>query len=125
MHVYCNNNYRTQTVLNLAVRSDQMVREVKSREQDLQNLTTPCAIVLHTHVVIYNVDRCAMFTVLYTVEPLITDIPNSGHLPNNGQESMHQPYFPLLHYKTNLPRADTSLFRTMDSYVCTNKQWPM
>ena len=44
-----------------------------------------------------------------TVEPLIMDIPSSGHLPNNGQDFVHQPYFPLLLYKTNLPRVDTSL----------------
>ena len=50
------------------------------------------------------------------------DIPNSGHLPNNGQESVHQPYFPLLQYKINLPQADTYLLQTMDSYMCTNKQ---
>ena len=50
------------------------------------------------------------------MELLITDIPNSGQLPNNEQESVHQPYFPLLQYKTNLPQADTSLLRTTDSY---------
>ena len=67
----------------------------------------------------------------HTVEPLIrtlpivdtyliTDIPNSGHLPNNGQESVHQPYFPQ--YNTNLTRVDMSLLWTTDSCVCTNKQ---
>ena len=56
------------------------------------------------------------------MEPLITDIPNSGHLPNNGQESVHQPYFPLLYYKTNLARADSFLLRTMDNCACINKQ---
>ena len=55
-----------------------------------------------------------------TVESLLTDIPNSGHLPNNEQEPMHQQYFPLLQYKTHLPRTDTSLLRTTDSYACTN-----
>ena len=50
------------------------------------------------------------------------DIPNSTKLPNNGQESVHQPYFLLLQYKTNLPQADTSLLQTTDSYACTNKQ---
>ena len=52
-------------------------------------------------------------------------IPNSRHLPNNRQDSVHQPYFPLLQYKTNLSQADTSLLRTMDSYACTNKQRPI
>ena len=36
-----------------------------------------------------------IFVLESTVEPLLTDIPNSGHLPNNGYESVHQPYFPL------------------------------
>ena len=48
--------------------------------------------------------------------------PNSGRLPNNGQESVHQPYFPLLQYKTNLPRADITLLQTTASYACTSKQ---
>ena len=29
-----------------------------------------------------------------TVEPLLTDTPNSGHLPYNGQQSMYQLLFP-------------------------------
>ena len=32
--------------------------------------------------------------VVYTVEPPITDTPNNGHLPYNGQQSMYQQLFP-------------------------------
>ena len=34
--------------------------------------------------------HCEDKHVVDTVEPPITDIPNSGQLPHNGQEDMHQ-----------------------------------
>ena len=43
-----------------------------------------------------------------TVEPLLADTPNSGHLPYNGQCAMYQLRFPYILYFKNLPIADTS-----------------
>ena len=47
---------------------------------------------------------------MYTVEPLLADTPNSGHLPYNGQCAMYQLRFPYILYFKNLPKgiADTS-----------------
>ena len=42
-----------------------------------------------------------------TVEPLLADTPNSGHLPYNGQCAMYQLRFPYILYFKNLPIADT------------------
>ena len=70
------------------------------------------------------------------MEPLIMDIPNSGHLhvPNNGQESVHQPYFPQYntkptsHEQTPLYSVQQTAARTPTStvpynFTTINGQW--
>ena len=42
-----------------------------------------------------------------TVEPLLADTPNSGHLPYNGQCAMYQLRFPYILYFKTLRIADT------------------
>ena len=42
-----------------------------------------------------------------TVEPLLADTPNSGHLPYNGQCAMYQLRFPYIPYFKTLRIADT------------------
>ena len=44
---------------------------------------------------------------MYTVEPLLADTPNSGHLPYNGQCAMYQLCFPYIPYFKTLRIADT------------------
>ena len=43
-----------------------------------------------------------------TVEPLLADTLNSGHLPYNGQRAMYQLLSPIKLYVKNLRIADTS-----------------
>ena len=56
-----------------------------------------------------------------TVEPPITDTPNSGHPPNNGRQLMYQLLFPLTQYIHSSRIADTSEFRTTDK--CSVPEW--
>ena len=67
---------------------------------------------------------------MYTVEPPITDTPNSGHPPNNGRQLMYQLLFPLLPNSGQPPNSGqrTSLtHRTTLSYrsapPITDKGW--
>ena len=53
------------------------------------------------------------------VKPLLTDISSSGHLPNNEQESMHQPYFPLLQYK-HTSHKRTPLYSKQRTVTCAS-----
>ena len=46
-----------------------------------------------------------------TVEPPITDTPNSGHPPNNGRQLMYQLLFPLTQY------IYSSEFRSLAHFV--------
>ena len=43
---------------------------------------------------------------IYTVESLLTDTPNSGHLPNNGRWYMHRLTSPYIYYDSNTRIAD-------------------
>ena len=106
--------------VNALVSRDGTIAKQPHRKRQVANTTERWAVDIIRNWALHYI---SLFCVLCTVEPLVlTDIPNSRHLPNNGQESMHQPHFPLQQYKTNLPRADTSLLRTTDNYACTNKQ---
>ena len=42
----------------------------------------------------YSVHVCSDIILRTTVEPPITDTPNSGHPPNNGRQLMYQLLFP-------------------------------
>ena len=85
------------------------------------HMNNTCLSYVH-HMYITFISHVYHMYITCTVEPLLMGISNSRHLPNNEQESVHQPHFPLLQYKTNHPRADTSLLRTVGSYAYTNKQ---
>ena len=54
--------------------------------------------VAHVQIITYN-------AFLYTVEPLLADTPNSGHLPYNGQYAMYQLLFPYIPYFKKLPNS--------------------
>ena len=43
-------------------------------------------------------NKLTTFSTCTTVEPPITDTPNSGHPPNNGRQLMYQLLFPLTQY---------------------------
>ena len=79
-----------------------------------------CTLVLF--IIIYSgyiIRACVYYLRLITVEPPITDTPNSGHLPYNGQQSMYQ----LNCYSSRI--ADN--LRTPDNgqVSCTESHFPI